>query len=69
MLLYRWDGVGSFEQKIKLSQLNPDLLYQVSDADTGIQSRVKGKKLIKKGVSVAFTDNRLSALLFVEPVK
>jgi hypothetical protein len=30
---------------------------------------VQGKKLIKKGVSVAFTDNRLSALLFVEPVK
>ena len=28
VLLYRWDGMGELEQKVKLSQLNPDLLYR-----------------------------------------
>lgn len=69
MLLYRWDGVGAFQQKVKLGQVSEDLSYQVTDIDTGIQKRIKGKKLIKKGVSVAFDGNRLSALLFIEPVK
>ena len=49
--------------------LSEDLKYQVTDADTGFQTRVKGKKLIKKGVSVEFGGDRLSALLFIEPVK
>jgi hypothetical protein len=60
---------GCVEQKVKLSHVNEDLSYQVTDADTGFQKIVKGKKLIKKGVSVAFGGDRLSALLFIEPVK
>ena len=69
VLLYRWDGVGAFQQKVTLGKLSEDLKYQVTDADTGFQTRVKGKKLIKKGVSVEFGGDRLSALLFIEPVK
>ena len=67
VLLYRWDRQGAFTQKVKLSKVNEDLWYQVTDADTGTQRRILGKKLIKKGVSVTFSGDRLSALLFVEP--
>ena len=67
VLLYRWDALGAFEQKIKLGQLNEDTTYRVTDADTGVQKKVKGKKLIKKGVSVLFGSDRLSALLFIQP--
>jgi alpha-galactosidase len=67
-LLYRWDAQGAFTYRLSLNLLDPEKTYRILDADTGTQTELKGSKLIKKGVKIPFTKNRLSAVVFVEPV-
>jgi hypothetical protein len=68
VLLYRWQASGAFEQLVRLPKLNPSVMYRVMDVDTGTEITASGSDLISNGVAVAFSSNRLSAVLFVEKV-
>jgi hypothetical protein len=69
ILLYRWQRQGTFHQPVKLARLNSELIYRVQDVDTQTETTVSGATLIGKGLQVAFSSQRQSALLFVEPVR
>jgi alpha-galactosidase len=68
ILLYRWDRSGAFDQPVILSRMRAAGTYQITDADTGVSVQVLGKDLMTTGVTVSFSDTRLSALVFVKQV-
>jgi hypothetical protein len=68
ILLYRWHRDGSFDQRVILPQLDSRLTYRVVDVDMGTEATVGGSELVNDGVSVSFASERLSAVLFVDPV-
>ncbi|MEN3335282.1 MAG: alpha-galactosidase [Blastocatellia bacterium] len=68
ILLYRWQRAGAFAQRVGLTKLRSDVMYHVVDVDTGMEITARGADLISNGVSVAFSSQRQSALLFIEPV-
>ncbi len=69
VLLYRWDNQSDFTYRLFLKQLDPEKTYRVEDVDTGTLTKIKGSKLINKGIKIPFSNNRLSAALFVEAVE
>ena len=68
VLIYRWQRNGAFNQSVVLPKLQPGLTYRVVDQDTGTEITASGSDLINSGVSVPFSSQRLSAMLFVEPL-
>jgi len=69
VLVYRWNAQGSFSAQVPVSMLTPNLAYRITDVDTGVKTRLKGKTLMRDGLSISFGSGRLSALLFIEPAK
>jgi hypothetical protein len=67
VLLYRWQRNGAFDQPLTLTKLRPEQMYRVTDVDTGTVMTASGSDLITHGVSVPFSNERRSALLFVKP--
>ena len=67
-LVYRWDSNGAITPHIRFSRLNPDSYYLVRDVDRGKKVRITGKELMEEGYNVKFTETRLSAIIFVEPI-
>lgn len=68
ILLYRWQRNGAFNQRVKLTKLKPSVKYHVVDLDTRTEITASGSDLISNGITVPFSAQRLSALLFVEPL-
>jgi hypothetical protein len=68
VLLYRWQRDGAFDQLVVLPKLKSWATYRVVDVDTGTEIIASGSDLIGNGVAVPFSAQRLSALLFVEPI-
>lgn len=68
VLLYRWQRDGAFDQQVSLSRLKSGVTYHVVDADTGAEIIASGSDLINNGITVPFSAERLSALVFIEPV-
>jgi Melibiase len=68
VLLYRWRRDGAFDQRVVLPNLKSSVTYHVVDVDTGTEIIASGSDLISNGMTVPFSAQRLSALLFVEPV-
>jgi hypothetical protein len=68
VLIYRWQRNGAFNQRVVLPKLQPQLTYRVVDPDMGTEITASGSDLISSGVSIPFSSQRLSALLFVEPL-
>jgi hypothetical protein len=68
VLIYRWQRNGAFNQRVVLPKLQPQLTYRVVDPDMGTEITASGGDLISSGVSIPFSSQRLSALLFVEPL-
>jgi hypothetical protein len=66
VLRYRWDRQGEFTETVSLKGLKSSLSYTITDADSGIQTQVSGKDLMKNGLAVPFAAERMSALLFIE---
>jgi melibiase-like protein len=69
VLAYRWNAQGTFTAQVPLTMLTPNVSYRITDVDTGLKTRLKGKILTRDGVSIPFGSDRLSALLFIEPAK
>jgi alpha-galactosidase len=69
ILLYRWDQKGALAQHIDITKLRLSSSYQVTDIDTGLRYAVSGEDLLRDGVTVQFGAERLSALVFIEPLK
>jgi hypothetical protein len=69
VLLYRWQRSGAFEQRVVLPKLKPWAMYRVIDMDTGTEIIARGDDLSSNGISVSFTGERQSAMLFVKHVK
>jgi Melibiase len=69
VLLYRWQRNGAFDQRVALPKLRPWVTYRITDADTGTEIYATGEDLISKGITVPFTSERLSALLYIKDVK
>jgi hypothetical protein len=68
VLVYRWDRTGPFEANIALDIVKSKKQFRVTDVDTGIKSKERGKNLVEDGVSVPFGSDRMSALVFIEAV-
>jgi hypothetical protein len=68
VLLYRWDNQGDFTYRLFPKLLDPEKTYQIEDVDNATITQIKGSKLINKGIKIPFTNNRLSAVLFIKPV-
>ncbi|MGA9769484.1 MAG: alpha-galactosidase [Blastocatellia bacterium] len=68
VLVYRWDRTGPFDANIALDVVKSKKQFRVTDVDTGIKSKERGKKLVKEGLNVSFSSNRMSALVFIEAV-
>jgi alpha-galactosidase len=69
VLLYRWQRQGAFNPRITLTKLKPGLRYKVVDVDQKTETTISGASLKNKGLEVAFSSQRQSALLFIEPAK
>jgi hypothetical protein len=69
LLLYRWDGQGAFNYHARLQMLDASKTYKICDADSKTIAQMSGADLLAKGFDVAFAEGRLSALIFIEPVK
>jgi alpha-galactosidase len=69
ILLYRWQRNGAFNQPVGLAKLRPEVTYSITDVDTGAVITARGSDLIANGVSVSFSGERQSALLFIEPAR
>lgn len=67
VLVYRWDRTGAFEANIPLDVEKSKQQFRITDVDTGVKTKERGKKLVKNGLSVSFGSNRMSALFFIEP--
>ena len=65
-LLYRWQRNGAFDQHVALPKLRSSVTYRVVDVDTGTEIIASGSDLISNGITVPFSAQRLSALVFVE---
>ncbi|MFY9572292.1 MAG: alpha-galactosidase [Blastocatellia bacterium] len=68
ILLYRWQRNGAFDEHVELAKLKPWVTYRVVDVDTRMEKISSGSDLINDGVDIPFSSQRLSALLFVEPL-
>ena len=68
LLIYRWKAAGAFTHQLNLKMIHPGKMYKVCDVDAKIDIQVSGEDLRSKGIDVLFGANRLSALLFIEPV-
>jgi len=68
-LLYRWDRRGQFDQHVTLKNLKTYAWYDVLDVDSGVTVRMRGKSLMRDGITIPFASDRLSALVFVDPAK
>ncbi|HMG34078.1 MAG TPA: alpha-galactosidase [Blastocatellia bacterium] len=68
-VIYRWDKAGEFDKQVALKNLKPSSWYDVTDVDTGITTRVRGRDLLKGGVQVHFSAERMSAIVFIESRK
>lgn len=68
VLLYRWQRDGAFDQHVLLPNLKSWVTYNVVDVDTGTEIIASGTDLISNGITIPFSAQRLSALLFVEPL-
>ena len=68
VLLFRWDREGAFDRQVILSRLRPTGNYQITDADTGAVVQALGKDLMRGGMTVSFSAERRSALLFVQQI-
>ena len=68
-ILYRWSRDGAFDQHVAFPKLKSTGMYRVTDVDTGVQITVSGSDLTTNGIDIPFSAQRLSALVFVEPVK
>jgi alpha-galactosidase len=68
VLLYRWQRNGAFNQHVTLTKLKSGVTYHVVDVDTGMEITASGAELMSNGVTVAFSSQRQTALLFIEPV-
>ena len=66
VLLYRWQRDGAFEQRVMLPKLKAWLTYHVVDVDTGTEFTASGSNLLRDGITVPFSSQRLSALVFIE---
>jgi hypothetical protein len=60
VLVYRWDRQGEFDAHVPLTHLAAGLRYRVEDVDA------KGAELSRDAVTIHFTPERMSALIFVE---
>ena len=69
LLLYRWDGQGAFNYHARLQMLDASKTYKICDADSKTIAQMSGADLLAQGFDVAFAEGRLSALIFIEPVK
>jgi hypothetical protein len=68
-IVYRWAVKGTFSQRVCFKGLDKSVSYIITDADTGARTMITGQQLSKNGFSQLFAADRLSAVLFVEPVK
>jgi alpha-galactosidase len=68
LLLYRWNKTGAFTHHLNLRLIKPDKLYKICDVDARTETLVSGGDLLNKGFDVEFAADRLSALIFIEPV-
>lgn len=68
LLLYRWNRTGAFTHHLNLRLIKPEKLYKICDVDARTETLVSGEDLLSKGFDLEFAANRLSALLFIEPV-
>ncbi|MBI3649750.1 MAG: alpha-galactosidase [Acidobacteria bacterium] len=68
IVLFRWQRKGAFTQRLTLPKLKPGVTYKVVDADTKVETPASGATLIRNGVSIAFSSQRQSALIFIEPI-
>src|SRR5262249_36764144 len=64
VVLYRWARQGAFDQHVTFPKLKPTGMYQVTDADTGVQTIISGSDLNANGIDIPFSTQRLSALVF-----
>jgi hypothetical protein len=67
VLLYRWDRNGAFDVNVTLDVVKSKKQFRVSDVDSGTRFKERGKNLVKNGINVSFSPDRMSALLFIEP--
>jgi alpha-galactosidase len=68
LLIYRWDAKGAFKHRLKLKMIDPTKTYRVCDTDAKTEIEVSGEDLMNQGIDVLFGAQRLSAVLFIEPV-
>ena len=68
ILLYRWRREGAFDERVVLPKLKSSVTYHIKDVDTGTEIIASGSDLISNGIIVPFSAQRLSAMLFVEPL-
>ncbi len=65
VLVYRWDRQGEFDARVPLT-LAPGSRYRVEDVDAAGATSRAGAELSRDGVTIHFTSERMSALIFVE---
>jgi len=64
-IIYRWDAEGAFEYTLPFRLLAPTPeTYRVEDIDTEEITDAAPNALTSEGVSISFTQNRRSAILF-----
>jgi melibiase-like protein len=68
VILYRWSREGAFDQHVTFAKLKSMGTYRVTDVDTGVVTTASGSDLNTNGIDIPFTGDRLSALVFVEPL-
>lgn len=68
ILLYRWQREGVFERRVLLPKLKSWFTYHVVDADTGMEFNASGSDLISNGITIPFSSQRQSALVFIEAI-
>jgi alpha-galactosidase len=69
ILLLRWDAKGAFSFPVDLSKLDPARQYRVETADQVGTATSSGHDLTNNGLSVAFTEEQKSALIFISAGK
>jgi hypothetical protein len=69
LLLYRWNSKGGFIHHLDLRLIDPAKRYKVCDVDEKTEIEMSGEYLLNNGLDVLFSANRLSALVFIEPIE
>ncbi|MBN1345344.1 MAG: alpha-galactosidase [Phycisphaerae bacterium] len=64
-LLFRWDGQGQLEHRLKLPLLQSKSQYEVTDVDLGSRQVLDAAQLRQTGLPVRFDPKHRSALLFI----